>query len=194
MKLSPKEKAFALAYVELREGKAAAIKAGYSAKTAESKASQLLRIIKVADEIKRLQSKVEEKTLITKERVLNELAIIAFADMKDYVSIGDQGQVQLIPFDDERMPEGASRAVQKVKEKRSMRQSQGDSPDIIIDMQMEYGHHSKVDSLKEISELMGYYPPKELKHSGEIGIVDYATRLEQARQKAIDADRRKAKS
>jgi hypothetical protein len=150
--------------------------------------------VDIQNEIKRLETKLEDKTLITKQRVLDELAIIAFADMKDYVSIGDQGQVQLISFDDERMPKGASRAVQKIKEKRSIRQTQGDSPDMIIDLSMEYAHHSKVDSLKEISELMGYYPPKELKHSGEVGLVDFTTRLEQARKKAIDADRRKAKS
>ena len=167
-RLSPKEKAFALAFVELREGKAAAIKAGYSAKTAIKAASRLLTKVDIKAEIERLMKKIEDKTLITKERVLNELSIIAFADMKDYVSIGDQGQVQLISFDDERMPEGASRAVQKVKEKRSMRQSQGDSPDIIIDMQMEYGHHSKVDSLREIAKLNGYYPAEKHEVSGDV--------------------------
>lgn len=154
--LSPKARAFCLAYMNLKKGKAAAIKAGYSAKTAESQASQLLRNVKVAEYIKQLNAKVETKAIITKQRVLDELAILGFSDMKDCVTIGAEGQIQVKTFDE--MPEGASRAISGIKEKRSIRQSKDDSEDMIIDLQLEYKHHDKVAALKEISKLSGFYP------------------------------------
>jgi phage terminase small subunit len=156
MKLSPKERAFCREYVTLREGQAAATKAGYSAKTARSKASQLLTKVNIKQEIARLNSKLEEKSLITKQRVLDELALVGFSDMADCITVGSEGQVQVKTF--EEMPKGASRAISRIKEKRSIRQSQDEKADMIIDLQLEYGHHNKVDALKEIAKMNGYYP------------------------------------
>lgn len=153
-----KEK-FAIKFWETMDGRKSAIFAGFkNGPGLDAQVSRLLSDGKVKALLAGLKEKQEKRTNITKDRVLAELAIVAFADMKDYVEIGDQGQVQLIPFGDERMPEGASRAVQKVKEKRSIRQTPGESGDMIIDLSTEYGHHSKIDALKEISKLNGYYP------------------------------------
>lgn len=58
----------------------AAIKAGYSAKTAESQACRLLRNVKVAEEIGARAEKVLAKREITAERVLDEIAKMAFFD------------------------------------------------------------------------------------------------------------------
>lgn len=82
-KLSPKQKAFALAYVELKEGKAAAIKAGYPEKTAEVRASQLLRILKVRDEVKRLEDKREKKGLMKADEVEAVLDAMIRTTIKD---------------------------------------------------------------------------------------------------------------
>jgi phage terminase small subunit len=83
-KLSPKERAFARAYVELNEGKAAAIKAGYSKKTAEVKASQLLRIVKVKLEIKRLIEKLDNSALMSVEEADRRLSSLARVNFKDF--------------------------------------------------------------------------------------------------------------
>jgi len=87
VKLSPKERAFARAYVKLREGKAAAIEAGYSAKTAESKASQLLRKVKVKAEVDRLEGKIERVELMKAEEVEKELDRIIRFNLKEFVDV-----------------------------------------------------------------------------------------------------------
>jgi len=174
-KLSPKERAFCLAYISLKEGQAAAIKAGYSVKTAASKGSQLLRKVKVRAEIDRLEGKVETKAIITKQRVLDELACVGFADMKDYAEVLEGGVVKIKPFSE--LPEGATRAIGKLKERRSLRVG-GEEGDTIIDVAMEFAHHDKIAALKEISKLNDYYPAEkqEVKHSGTVTVqtVNYA--------------------
>lgn len=63
--LRPMERAFVLAYVGTAHGvgKRAAILAGYSAKTAESKASQLLRKVNVRAAVDKLTERKEAKQI-----------------------------------------------------------------------------------------------------------------------------------
>nr|DAN80441.1 MAG TPA: Terminase small subunit [Caudoviricetes sp.] len=68
-------------------GKQAAIRAGYSAKTAEATAARLLRNVKVQAEISRRQKDLQRRTEISQDRVVKELARIAFADASDYACI-----------------------------------------------------------------------------------------------------------
>lgn len=174
-KADDRREKFALKYWETLNAREAALFSGVKdGPGLDAQASRLLSDSKIQALIKGHKEKTEKRTQITKDRVLKELAIIAFADMADYVTIGDQGQVQLLSFDDERMPKGASRAVQKVNEKRSIRQKNDDSGDMIVDINLQYSHHSKIDALAEISALNGYYAPKEMKHSGEIKTIHEA--------------------
>ena len=68
--------------------------AGYKPSTemiASISASQLLNSAKVQTRLQELQGKVAEKTGITIERVLAELAKIGFANMGDYFRVGHDG-------------------------------------------------------------------------------------------------------
>lgn len=58
----------------------AAIRAGYSAKTAYTQASRLLKNVQVREELTRLRGPLEERVVATKARVLEELTHIAFLD------------------------------------------------------------------------------------------------------------------
>lgn len=71
----------------------AAIKAGYSERTAHSQGSRLLKSVKVQEALSLERKKARMKFDITQERVLNELARIAFGVTADLVSIDDEGQV-----------------------------------------------------------------------------------------------------
>ncbi len=75
---------FCLAYVIDLNGAKAAIAAGYSAKGAEVRASELLRKRKVRDRIAELTKKHADKLEITAERVLQELASLAFLDPRKF--------------------------------------------------------------------------------------------------------------
>lgn len=66
-----------------------AIAAGYSQGSAESKGSQLLRNIKVRKLVDNYLTKRASKLEIKAEKVLEELARLAFANMQDYIKIQD---------------------------------------------------------------------------------------------------------
>jgi phage terminase small subunit len=63
-------------YVASTNGKQSAIKAGYSAKTAEVKASQLLRIVKVQLRLKELTEMHNKPTIATADEVMELLTDI----------------------------------------------------------------------------------------------------------------------
>lgn len=89
--LTPKQRLFALEYLLDFNGTQAATRAGYSPRSAEEQARQLLRIPGVADLVEQKRSKVEESLGITREAVIGELAKIGFSNMLDYVAIGADG-------------------------------------------------------------------------------------------------------
>ena len=62
----------------------AAIRAGYSAKTAQEQGSRLLSNVIVQDAVAEAMAARSERTQVTAGRVVQELAKIAFADMADY--------------------------------------------------------------------------------------------------------------
>jgi len=80
--LTPKRIRFCQEYVIDLNGRQAAIRAGYSEKTAKSSACELLQIDVVQQEIQRLQSEKASELNISQERVLKELARIAFFDIR----------------------------------------------------------------------------------------------------------------
>jgi len=82
MKLNAKQKFFILEYLIDKNAKQAAIRAGYSKKTAEVIGSRLLSNVKVKDEITRQIALQEKRTLITADQVIIELKKIAFLDIR----------------------------------------------------------------------------------------------------------------
>lgn len=67
----------------------AAIRAGYSTKTAEQIGFQLLNKTSVSEEIKKKMAERSKRTGINADRVLDELAKIAFANAKDIINFED---------------------------------------------------------------------------------------------------------
>lgn len=74
MKLTPKQQAFADYYIELGNATEAAIKAGYSEKTAKQIATENLSKPYLASYIKDKREKLSQKTEWTIERLINEFA------------------------------------------------------------------------------------------------------------------------
>lgn len=77
MKLTPKQERFCEEYLIDLNAKQAAIRAGYSPKTAENQASRLLSIVKVQEFISEKRSKLSEKIGLSAEWVLNRLKDIS---------------------------------------------------------------------------------------------------------------------
>jgi len=86
-KLTAKQQRFCDEYLIDLNATQAAIRAGYSRKTAEQLAYQLLQKTSVQNHIAELQKKREKRTEITQDSVLRELALIAFAKASDYAKV-----------------------------------------------------------------------------------------------------------
>src|SRR5688572_19699107 len=83
--LTPKQQLFVSEYLVDLNGKQAAIRAGYSPKTAEVQASRLLSLAKVKAAVSAAQGERSERTEITQDMVLQELWAIAMADPNEIV-------------------------------------------------------------------------------------------------------------
>lgn len=110
--MTSKQRRFIEEYVIDFNGTKAAIRAGYSPRCAQEIASELLSKPMIADEVERLKEWHATKSGITKERVLAELAALAFSSIKHY-RIDDAGNLTLAPG----APRGAMAAVASIKRK-----------------------------------------------------------------------------
>lgn len=89
--LTPKQRKFVFEYLVDLNATQAAIRAGYSKKTAGTMAQRLVAKSHVREAIRAAQSRREKRTEITQDRVLNELARIAFGNSRAVMSWGPGG-------------------------------------------------------------------------------------------------------
>ena len=87
MKLTPKQMRFVDEWLIDFNGKQAAVRAGYSAKTAEATAARMLRNVKVQAEISRRQKDLQRRTEVSQDRVVKELARVAFSNATNAVQV-----------------------------------------------------------------------------------------------------------
>lgn len=150
----------------------AAIRAGYSSKTAEWIGPELLKKTHVAEAIQKQISERSERTEITQDMVVKELARIGFADMSDFVTIDDGGMIQANPLDT--LEEGKSRIIRKVKEKRVIKSTaEGDH---VLDATYEFELCDKVKSLELLGKHLGMFTEKreiDLKQPLEVTIKKF---------------------
>lgn len=85
-KLNQKQAQFVREYIIDLNATQAAIRAGYSKKTAYSIGQRLLKHVEVQNELQNAMSRRAKKNEITADMVLQELAKIGFANIKDYMN------------------------------------------------------------------------------------------------------------
>ena len=170
-RLTAKQKAFVAEYLIDLNATQAAIRAKYSEKTAEQAGSRLLTNVKVQEAVQEAMKNREQRTQITQDKVLNELAKIAFANGTDFASLMTgmkkekvwneevqeyeeiEVERQFVQFiDTDTLPPNKKAAVAAIKETR-------------------YGlaveSHDKVKALELIGKHLGMFKDK-LELSGEV--------------------------
>lgn len=85
-KLTPKQEMFCKEYLIDLNATQAAIRAGYSLKTAQRIGSENLSKPLIAAEIQRLMDGRSNRTLVTSDRVINEIAKLAFINTQDIIN------------------------------------------------------------------------------------------------------------
>jgi len=88
-KLTPKQQRFIEEYLIDLNATQAAIRAGYSPKTAHEQGAQLLAKISIREAIDKAIAERSRRTGITQDRVLRELAKVAFVNATDIINMDD---------------------------------------------------------------------------------------------------------
>ncbi|MCL1789879.1 MAG: terminase small subunit [Peptococcaceae bacterium] len=100
MELTVRQLAFVDEYLIDLNGTQAAIRAGYSPRSASSIANDLMDKPHVADEIARRMAERSKRTGVNADRVIRELAKVAFADITDIVGMDGQLRPEVYTRDD----------------------------------------------------------------------------------------------
>ncbi len=118
--LLPKQKRFVDEYLVDLNGTQAAIRAGYSKRTAHVQASRLLKDAKVARAVEMGRAKLSLKAGVTAEEVIAELKKIGFSNMKSFIRISKAGEpyVDLSSLTDEQAAALSETAVEDFTEGR----------------------------------------------------------------------------
>ena len=162
--LNAKQRRFVEEYLVDSNGTQAAIRAGYSKKTAQEQASRLLSNVMVQEAIRVRQKELGHHLRITQERIRDELARVAFGTMADVATWGhgheDRSNFQLKASGD--LDADALALISEIKIKR--RFVPGADPEGPPDEIEETGVklHDKLKAIDMICKLQGYYRPEQL--------------------------------
>lgn len=113
-KLTPSEQRFVEEYLIDLNATQAAIRAGYAKSGAAVQGHRLLRNDKIAAAIQQAKQERTERTNITADNVLRELARVGFSDIQSIARITDEGVAVRVSDD---WTEDDSRCVQSISEK-----------------------------------------------------------------------------
>lgn len=153
-KLTPQEVRFAIAFVETGAKKDSAIAAGFSEKSAAPQASRMLAKPHVQAFIDDLRDAYAAKACVTGERVVRELADLAFFDVREVVEVTAFGKVAVKPSD--QWSRVAAAAVAEV--------SQG--PDGI-----KIKFHSKVQALTKLAEHLDLFRVRDDRNAAAVANI-----------------------
>lgn len=142
-RLTGKQQRFVEEYLVDLNATQAAVRAGYSPKTAEAIGYENLRKPQIREAIEQARAERSERTEITQDMVLRELAAIGFARATDYVQIRD-GCVVLTETD--ALSVDQKRAVASIREGKHG---------------IEVRLHDKVRALEKIGEHLGMFEGRQ---------------------------------
>lgn len=152
MALTPKQQRFVDEYLIDLNGAQAAIRCGYSEKTAKEQASRLLTDVNVAKAVAAAQQERSERTQVTADSVVRELALIGFENMGVYASWGPDGV---------RLVESSEVDTRPVAEVRETHSKYGTS--------VSFKLHDKVAALEKLGKHLGIFTERsEVTHKGSV--------------------------
>ena len=96
-----------------------------------------------------------EKAGFTEKAIAEELSLIAFSDMADFVQVDEQGSVKPLSFHD--LKKKKSRIIKKIKEKRRILNGKDD--DTILEDTFEFELYDKLDALGMAVDVIGIKKP-----------------------------------
>ena len=154
-KLTEKQKRFVEEYLIDLNATQAAIRAGYSVKTANEQGAQNLAKLSIKEEISKAMAERSKRTGINQDRVIMELAKIAFINANDLIDPSDASVRSNASKDD-------LACIQSVKVKQSF----SDKGDIT---EREVKLNDKMKALELLGKHLGMWKDK-VELEGELGV------------------------
>lgn len=153
--LNAKQKLFVDRYLAVFNAKDAAVKAGYSAKNAAQTANQLMRNPKIQAAINEKMAPTINRLEVTRERILEEYARIAFASMSSYVKLTADGEpyIDLSSVDDDDMAAIAETVVEDFTDGRGE-----DARDV---RRVRVKMHDKIAALRDLAKIQNMFEKHE---------------------------------
>lgn len=145
---------FCKEYIVDFNGTQAAIRAGYSKKTAGSQSFDLLQKPEIQKQIQIEINKRSDRVERTADDVLKLIWKMAELDLADYLTVAEGGEVQAIPFNC--LPVGATKLISKIKEKRTISESSDGSRQIMYGT-LEYELPEKTKCLEMLGRHYGIF-------------------------------------
>lgn len=146
MALTEKQKRFVEEYLIDLNATQAAIRAGYSVKTADQQGSRMLANVKVQQAISVAMAERSKRTGVNQDRVVLELAKIAFVKMTDIVD-PDTGEIRCDASDDDLA------CIEGIKCKRS-------TTDTGYSVEIDVKIASKLKALEKLGQHLGMWNDK----------------------------------
>lgn len=167
--LTDKQRVFCEEYIVDNNGTRAAIAAGYSEKTARQIAANLLTKVNIQKEIAKLREARSKRTQITADMVLQELAKIGFADIKDFLSF--RTEKTKVDEDEDGNPIYDYATIVQLKESDEV---EGNA---ISEVQLKDGHlkfklHDKIKALEDIGKHLDMFKENVNVNLTSVEIID----------------------
>lgn len=150
VKLTPRRQEFVRQYIKSLNAAAAARAAGYSPASARHEGSRLLANDHVQQAISEARSALAEREAVTTERIVSELASIAFADLGDFFRL--DGSVAVIDFGN--LPIGATKALESITVDEYV-EGRGDSAENVRRIRVRL--HDKRAALVDLAKVLGMF-------------------------------------
>lgn len=154
---------FADKFFETLNGAESARYAGFSEASARQEASRLLERDDVQEYLQRLRAVLAEKTGVSQQKVLNEIAKIAFSDIRNYY----QDDNQLKPICDLEDNEAAALASVKSYEENLPGTS------VVIGINKEIKLYDKLAGLEKLARHLGMYKEDNKQRSQPIQLLNF---------------------
>jgi len=164
----------------------AAKRAKYSAHTAAQQASRLYSNVKIQQRIIELKAERAERTRVTQDRVVKELAMLGFSDLQHYITIDKlTGAIQAKGFED--MLPGESRALRSIKEDRAIKED-ADGKGVTVYDKVSFTMHDKIRALEILAKHLGMLVERHEVTGEDGGPVQIEYVLMKAKKRKSDGD------
>lgn len=163
-KLTPKQARFVEEYLCDLNATQAAIRAGYSKRTATAIGAENLRKPHVAAAIAERQGERAQRTEITQDRVLQELARIAFADIRSLFT-WDEERACYVPSVN--LTDDEAAVVSAVKARTAHFTTEAGVTETRIELELKT--YDKLGALEKIAKHLGMFVER-VEHSGRVEV------------------------